>query len=116
MRGQTSVELMLVVVIVLAVAVYLMIYYNEETKNTIAMAVARQDADLAVSNASLYGCGAYLKNITLKSGQINITLHSDCNYEILNGTDVEQDIYLALGCHKGVNSCKGERYQVNILS
>ncbi len=113
MRGQTSMEMLLVAVIVISVAVYLMNFYNDNTKDTIAFAVVRGDVDQALNLAKFAGCDGQLEKIEQDGNKFKVYV-SNCE-DYINPDRIEQDIYSALGCPPESLGCKGKEYAVEII-
>ncbi len=78
MRGQGSIEIILIAAIILAVSVVLMNYYRESLSPTIAVAVVRQDVDSYLQDAKLEGCYGELSKIEVKGNTIHAYV-TNCN-------------------------------------
>ena len=129
MRGQTSIEFLLVVVIVLSVAVYIMDYYHDTMLDSVAMSVVRSDIDNGINRLN-YIISANVAKIRLINNTFYVYLNcldtsgkpcsNDCYttqggcYSFFNTSKIESDIMVALGCSAGDKSCKGKSYKVNM--
>ena len=116
-KGQTSIEALLVVVIILVASVFIMSFYKDEILKNSALAVVRSDVDSALSSARLSGCDGDLDNITtsITGSSISYTVYlTDCG-DYVNTTQVVEDIMVSLGCHETSLSCKGYSFEVNVV-
>ncbi|GEM_PF-4388480 len=116
MKGQTTVEALLVIVIIVIVSVFIMNYYNDETIKTTSFAIVRSDVDKFLSSAKLSGCRGELVHIidSVSGSHItyNITVTNCADY--VNTTDIVKDIYISLGCNDINKACKGYIFEVNV--
>ncbi len=114
MRGQGSIEIMLVAIIILAVGVYLFWFYIDQSSQSVALAVVREDVDQAISFARLDGCNASVANISISGNNITVNIEKCNATKYINTARILEDIYQALGCQRGVEACKGRSYTIAV--
>ena len=79
-HGQGSLEIILIVAIILTIAVYIMSFYSQESRDTISTAIARMDADLCAQNMRFQGYYAYVYNVSSSGTSIRVEI-SNCPHE-----------------------------------
>ena len=123
-RGQTSVEWLFIVAIVLTVVTVTLVSYSGESSKTIAEATVRTQAELLLSRAQFAypNCSsAKLINMTEQApGTYRIYAYSPPGCQLINSVLSEEArqhisarVAEALGCSYAYPAeCKGKRYNV----
>ena len=126
-KGQTSIEWLFVVAIVLTAVTITLVAYSEESAKTIAETTIRTQADMVLSQAPFTNSScadSKLINITRSSpGDYILYVHSPpgCSPDELFSEPVRQSISArvaeALGCSYAIPAtCKGKTYNLAVAS